>query len=447
MTKRQKFFSALGRFLKDLFTKNLVLKITALLFAILLWGYVLGIENPKYVKRVRDVEITYTGEDSLNSRGLMLVTREKFLTDVDIECELSKHSDLDASRVTCTVDLSDRDITLDRDEDSKTITRTVQAKVTSGYGTVQDISVDSVELEIARISSRSNIKVEVETENSLPDGFLYYPPVSLSVSLSGQKSKLDRIAKGIVTVDLASFNPSNPALLAGEYDLILPVQFRDEASNVLDDIVTSSGETVTTNVHIAIRAYKDVPIVPKVAALDDFGAYYQYTCTPAQEKIRIYGTLSTLGQIDEIGTETIVPKEEVGEERLTVGLVIPDGVTIDSKQSSMVTVFLHVSERESDEMYYQIPIEYSAAKSDLALSGKEVKMVRIRVQATVRAMKSFDPKTVRLSVDLTNYDEGTYELPIVLTFSGDIGVYTIELVSETVTVELVSTTETEQTNE
>jgi YbbR domain-containing protein len=446
MTKRQKFFSACGRFLKDLFTKNLVLKITALLFAILLWGYVLGIENPKYVKRVRDVEIAYTGEDSLNSRGLMLVSREKILTDVDVECELSKHSDLDEN-VTCTVDLSDRDITLDRDEDSTTITRPVIAKVASGYGTVQGTSVGSVNLTIARVSSRNSILVDVATVNSLPEGYVYDVPDRLTVSLRGQKSKLDRIAKGIVTVDLASFNPSNPTQLAGEYDLILPVQFRDEASNVLDDIVTSSGETVTTNVHIVIRAYKDVPIVPDVVASSDFGAYYEYTCTPTQEKIRIYGTLSAIEQIDSIGTETIVPKEEVGGERLTVSLIIPDGVTIDSKQSSMVTVLLYVSERESDEMYYQIPIEYSAARNDLVLSGTEVKMIRIRVLSTVKAMKSFDPKTVRLSVDLTNYGEGTHELPVVLTFSGDAGVYTIELVSETVTVELISTTETEQPNE
>ena len=123
MTKRQKVFSALGRFLKDLFTKNIVLKVVALLFAIMLWGYVLSIENPEYTKRVRDVEISIVGEDSLNSRGLMLVTRDTGTTDVDILCKINKHSELDASRVTCTVDLSSRAITLDPDENSKIITR------------------------------------------------------------------------------------------------------------------------------------------------------------------------------------------------------------------------------------------------------------------------------------------------------------------------------------
>ena len=38
MTKRQKFFSAVGQFLKNVFTKNIPLKIIALVFALLLWG-------------------------------------------------------------------------------------------------------------------------------------------------------------------------------------------------------------------------------------------------------------------------------------------------------------------------------------------------------------------------------------------------------------------------
>ena len=127
MTKRQKFFSAVGRFLKNVFTKNILLKVIALLFAVMLWGYVLSVENPEYTKRVRDVEISIVGEDSLNARGLMLLTRDTGTTDVDILCHINKHSELDASRVTCTVDLSNRAISLDPDENSKIITPARQA--------------------------------------------------------------------------------------------------------------------------------------------------------------------------------------------------------------------------------------------------------------------------------------------------------------------------------
>ena len=331
MTKRQKFFSAFKRFLKDLFTKNIGLKVTALLFAILLWGYVLGIENPEYVKRVRDVEIVYTGEDSLNARGLMLVNRERLLTDVDVECELSKHTDLD-DYVSCTVDLSDRDITLDADEDSKTITRPVQAKVTSGYGTIQSLSVASVDLEIARISSRSGIKVEIQTQNKLPDGFLFYPPETVTVSVRGQKSVIDQIAYGSVTIDLSAIKSFNSALASKTYDLVLPVRFKDVSNNDLGEIVTSNGERVVANVPIVVRAYKDVPVVPTVSVSKDFDRYYEYECVPATESVRIFGSPVKLSTVESIGTETIFP-EEVGEQRISVGLDVPEGITVDSNQN------------------------------------------------------------------------------------------------------------------
>ena len=266
MTRRQKIFSALGRFFKNLFTKNITLKVTALLFALLLWGYVLAMENPEYVKRVRDVDIAILGEDSLNNRGLMLVTRDIGTTDVDIRCKISKHSELDASRVTCSVDLSTIANQFAADEDTKTVSVEVTATLRDAdYGTIEGLSTSSVYLTI----------VSVKTEGALPDLFTYSLEQSqnLTVSFRGKKSDVDKIARGEVTVDLASFAINDPSTLAGIYDLNLPVRFYDSANVLLDDIVTSNGESVTTNVRVIIRSYKDVPIVPDVSPSDLFNNY------------------------------------------------------------------------------------------------------------------------------------------------------------------------------
>ena len=436
MTKRQKVFSALGRFFKDLFTKNIGLKIVALLFAVLLWGYVLAIENPAYVKRVRDVDITITGEDSLNNRGLMLVTRDTGTTDVDILCKINKHSELDASRVTCSVDLSALPFSFDPDEDSKTVTVEVQAKVASEYGTIQSLSVSSVDLTLARISSRSNIQVEVNTEGALADGFVCELPDSLTVSLRGQKSEVDRISYANTTVDLSSFAVNDPEMLAGTYDLVLPVQFYDSANVRIDDIVTSNGEKVTTNVRVVIRAYKDVPIVPNVITDKQFDASYAYSCVALQESIRLYGSLSVLNSIDAITTESIIPSMKQTDERMTVGLLIPANVETLASQSRTVGVYLRVWELEADPVEYEIPIAYSETKPTVALSGEEPKTVRVSVSGSVLAMASFDPGTFTATVDLGNYGDGTYTLPVVLRFSGDARTYSFSLLDDTVTVVL-----------
>ncbi len=438
MTKTQKFFSALGRFFKNLFTKNLTLKITAFLFALLLWGYVLAIENPEYLKRVRDVEITINGEDTLNNRGLMLVTRDVGTTDVDIRCKISKHSELDASRVSCSIDLSTIANQIDADEDSKTVTVEVKANLRdSEYGTIEGTSVSSVEVTVARISSRSNVQVSVKTEGALADGFVCSLPENLTVSLRGQKSEVDRIARGEVTIDLSSFAVNDPATLAGSYDIVLPVQFYDSANVRLDDIVTSSGESVTTNVHVVIRAYKDVPIVPTVVTTEQFDELYDFECIPGQETIRLYGERSVLDTIESIGTETIFPRMGKSETNSTTRLIIPEGTSIDSTQTGVISYYLRVWERMSDGVEYEIPITYTAPKEELALLGTEPKTVTVRVTGTIVAMQSFNPSWITASVDVSNFAQGTYELPIVLTFSGNSAVYTVEPLTETIRVELI----------
>jgi YbbR domain-containing protein len=446
MTKRQKFFSALKQFFKNVFTKNIKFKVIALVFALLLWGYVLAIENPEYVKRVRDVEITITGEDSLNARGLMLVTRDTGTTDIDVLCRISKHSELDLSRVSAFVDLSDRTISLDRDEDSKTITLEVQTKVASDYGTVQGVSVGTVELTVARLSSRSNIRVNAKTEGELPEGFVYELPSNLTISIRGQKSEIDRISRGEVTVNLSSFAVNDPETLSGTYDLILPVQFYDSANKRLDDIVTSDGESVTTNVRVHIRACRVVDIEPTIEADEEFSALYACTCTPAQKSIVLYGDRAVLDRIDVIRTEPIFPQSVEGEERMLVDLIIPNGVEIDRTQLGSITVLLQVSER-SDIQEFEIPISYTKIKDRIGLTDSAPMWVTVQVSGKARAMQSFDPSKITASVNLQNFGTGTYEIPIEIRFSGDADVYRIEPLQRSVKIELINVAAGQEGNE
>ena len=431
MTKRQKVFSALGRFLKDLFTKNIVLKVVALLFAIMLWGYVLSIENPEYTKRVRDVEISIVGEDSLNSRGLMLVTRDTGTTDVDILCKINKHSELDASRVTCTVDLSNRAISLDPDENSKIITLDVQANVASEYGTVQNIEVPSVELEVARLSSRNNVQVSVKYSGSLPEGFTVDVPTSLSLSMRGQKSMLDRIVRGEATVDLDSFPTADPDTLANTYDLVLPVRFYDSSNILLSNITTSDGEEFTVNVRVVIRAYKEVEIIPVVEMLEEG---YTWNYVLSRSKVILYGDRSVLNDISSVRTTAVAATPEMRNTPVAVDLILPDGVETTAGFNKTITVTITVTEL-TDTKTFEVPITYKNIGGSLALAQDTPTTVRFTISGTRSTVQAFDVYGITAPVDLYGYAEGELTLPIRFNVSGGAGL-TIEPETDTVTVRL-----------
>ncbi len=433
MTKRQKFFSALGRFLKNVFTKNIFLKVVALLFAIMLWGYVLSVENPEYTKRVRDVEISIVGEDSLNARGLMLATRDTGTTDVDILCRINKHSELDASRVTCTVDLSSRAITLDPEEDSKIITLDVQANVASEYGTVQSIEVPSVELEVARLSSRNNVQVSVKYIGSLPEGFTIDVPTTLSISMRGQKSTLDRVVRGEVTVNLDDLPKTDLDTLANTYDLVLPVRFYDSSNILLSDVTSSDGETFTVNVRLVIRAYKEVEIIPVVEMLDEG---YTWSYVLSRSKVILYGDRAVLNTVNSIRTTTIAATPGMHNTPVAVELILPEGVETASGFSKTIAVTMTVTEL-TDTKTFEVPISYKNLGESLALSDDAPKTVMITITGLRSLVKAFDPYAVTATVDLYGYTAGEHTLPIRFTMPNTSRDLTVTPETEAATVQLI----------
>ena len=83
--KKSRFWEMLKQGLKSFFTKNIAIKVLSLMFAILLWGYVLMTQNPPRVKTVTDVTVSIEGEADLTTRKLTLRgDRAALLEDVSV---------------------------------------------------------------------------------------------------------------------------------------------------------------------------------------------------------------------------------------------------------------------------------------------------------------------------------------------------------------------------
>ena len=442
MSNKKRFLTAIGTFFKDLFTKNVPMKIIALLFAFLLWAYVLTIENPEYTKVVRDVEITTTGEESLTEKGLMLVSRELGTTDVTVLCQIGKHSELDSSRISCNVDLSSRAINLAEDEDSKVFPLTVSTTLQNGYGTITAVEFGTVNVEVARISTRSMLPVSIEYEGSLPAGFQVSVPERLTISVSGMKSLVDQIAKGMVTVDLSAFPISDPETLAGEYSGVYPVQFYNSSNVGLENIYHDNGESYTLEVPIVIRAYREVPVEADVEVPDR----YDYSATLSRRTATVYGAREALLALTTLKTQPITALPDMNGTEITTKLVLPDGISLGSGDSGAVAVTLSVFETV-DSSEYAVPITYRGL-SDRMERGEEFPTeANIVATGTLQKLDTFSSAYVTLTVDLTGCGAGTHTLPIVMTIDPRAGDLAIELTEQNVSITLVEKPEEPATEE
>ena len=426
MTKRQKFFSALGQFFKNVFTKNILLKVVALVFALLLWGYVLSEVKPKYVKRIYDVEITLQNEEKLKQKGWVVADHETYLTDVNVEAEIDKHSMLDASHVKCYVDLEKIQIT-DQDQDRKTVTLDVTTTIPE-YGALKSVSVEQIELTIERTWTGNALTATVRTENSLPavvqvgsslpEYFECIPPKTVTIPpLSGLKSEIDQISRAEATIDLASFENTDLSAVPGTYSLIVPVTFYDLNGEVVDNATTRDVKVTVDD--IEIRRYKEVPVELNVVKDNSFdGETYEYECSFADEgeqTIRIYGSAADLAKINSIRTDEIVLTSEEREETLSVGLSIPDGVKTERKKT--VSVDVAVRTRMTENTSVEVPISYVGTGVGLVLADRQ-ETLEVLVSGKVDDMRAFDAKWITASVDLKGCGQGTHTLPITIEFKG-----------------------------
>ena len=429
---KKRILQRVGSFFKDFFTKNIPLKIISLLFAIMLWGYVLTIENPEYPKVVRDVEITMTGESTLTERGLTLVSRELGTTDVTVQCVIGKHSELDASRITCLVDLSDRALTLSDDEMSKIVPLTVSASIRSGYGTITSVENSTVSVEIARVSTRTGIPVSVEYTGALPAGFRVSTPDRLTVTVSGMQSQVDRIAKGVVSIDLSAFPRADLEALAGEYSGVYSIQFLDSSNNPVENVYDDSGDSYTLDVPITIRAYREATIEPEIAVPDG----YEYTYTLSRRYITLYGDRAALDAIDTIVTEPISALPGMTGETVTAQLVLPEGITTGSGDIDSVTVTLTVSER-IETRTLSVPIVVKGLDSSLLRGEDFPTEAAVSAKGTVKKLDAFTTANLTVTADLTGYGAGTHTIPLQISVDTHAEGIAAELVQPSITVTLL----------
>lgn len=426
MTKRQKFFSALGQFVKNIFTKNIVLKITALVFALLLWGYVLSEEKPRYVKRVADVSIDYQNEGRLKEKGWEVVEISPSLVDVNVEAGIDMHSMLDASRVRCYVDLGSIAIT-DQDPDRKTVEVGIMTSIPE-YGVLKSTSVERARVTIERVKVSERMAVTVQLDGSLPaivkmndtlpEYFECIPPKRVTIPpITGLKSDIDRISSAEVTIDLSSFDNDDLSKVAGTFSRILPVTFRDASGEVI--VSNATNDVVATVDDIVIRRYKEVPIKLNISEeLIDTGIY-EYVCEIKQGEsgaVRIYGDASELAKISEVETELIYPESQEGKKTMQAELLFPENAKVNAEQT-MVGVEITTKKRAISGAEYEVQVRYSNPDEGLKLAEK-TDTIRIRVSGLADAMKTFKPDWLTASVDLAHCGQGKQNLPFKLLFRG-----------------------------
>ena len=247
------------------------------------------------------------------------------------------------------------------------------------------------------------------------------------VIIKSHKDKLKTVASVKALVDVNALNATS----AGTYTLEnVKLVAYDEKGTEINDIEIVPG-SVTATVTIASPS-KVVPLtVVPVGEVASGSAIAKIT--PNVSTITIYGDESTLEQTKDIKVEINV--EGLNSDK-TYQETISKPAGIRSMSATNVTIKV-VMEKETSKVFNDIPISFenldTTKYKPLASSPEETK-VDVVVKGVASILDKLQAKDIKAYVDLSNFEEGTVKVPVLVSGSDVRLSYTSRTTSITVII-------------
>lgn len=405
MKNKQSFSVILKNGLRDLFTKGIALKIVSLVFAMLLWGYVLMMQDPVRTKTISNVSVSLEGEADLLARNLVICGNKQFDDAViRVKTQLTQYADLNADDITATISLTGI-------SEKGTYEITVGAK--SATGTVVSISPSKVTIEVDTLVTR-RVPVEINLTGAMPDGFWANGPVISrnEVEIEGAAQDVASVVNAGADIDLTGCTASiNRSVLLTLYD--------KDGNEVSGDLFLGAVPSVSFSMEV--KNMKEVPVDTASALLgaDNLPTNFELvSCTivSGPSAVRLVGDAETLGRISSIALEPIDISGTKENLRQTFAMIVPDGVSLLDEDT--VELYIEIREKSASVSFMEMPIDVRGLgrKLNATLSAEAADIV---ISGRISLVNLLERNDVTLYIDLTNYAAGTHEVPIYVELPND----------------------------
>ncbi len=380
--------------LKDWLLKNIDIKLLSLFFAIILWLYIAGGENP-IEENFIDISLVQ------NNLSEDLVIKE-FPTNVSIGIKGPKNiiNNISPNQISGIVDFS---------EISKEGLYKLKVEVAAPKRTqITRIIPSEIKVEVESILSKE-VEVEYsligipERGFSLADEPQFNPP---KVKIIGARSVLESVKQIICAIDISEIKE--------DLNKKIKVRAVDVNGNDIKEVKIEP-DIVEVSISLA-RGYpeKQLVVKPKIVGKPAPG-YYISEILSSPDEIKIFGNYSKINSIEFLETIPI----DVNGITKTLSVKVPptldEGLNIAEGEVELIEVSIQVSEAIIDKTLKNIPVlpqnfspfvscEIRPETVDITVEGKNVLVDKLKaedIKAFVKFMDNFKvEQKVKVQVDL-----------------------------------------------
>ena len=392
----KRFLRKCGAFFKRFFRRlwgwmrqNFGMKIAAIVFAFILWSYVLVTTDPLRTKTVSALPVQLSNVEVLHERGLALVE--------DIASTVSVRVTVEANNERLSY-VTDQSVTVQADLSGIVQEGVYRLEITasSQYGTVRRVSPSYIDVNVEELVTRT-VPVEAQVPDA-PQG-QWASQANLfpsQVTVSGAASLVDRVEQMTVTLPQEDIAENVVKTLE-------PVLTDADGHAVTGNLKTDTTSVVLT-MHYYPTAQVPVSVSSQITAAD---GYVIEDIQPLTETVTVAAPTNTLSQITQVETQTLTAANLREDTTLEVQLALPEGAAHVEPQSIKVRV--RVEEEETTATFRDVAVEARRQTGeDSYVTALNVRIAPVDVTVTGRRS---DVAAVQLSdlvlyADVTNLRSG-----------------------------------------
>ncbi len=409
------------------FRRNWGLKLVSLLFAVILWNYVITEVNPMRPASFNDIKIVFDASSitQLNNSGFTVkgALPERAVS-VTVDIPRNQFKNLSRDSIQATASLAG--ITSEGKKELK-------VNVYSPYGTLKSQSVSTISIEIEQSDSKI-VPVTFEPEGELPQGYWQgnYSVTPEVIKVSGAKSLVSKVKSVRVVVDLSTLTER----LSASRD----IELLDEDGNVIDP--DKAGLTLDYRnciVNLEILPTKKVKVDVSKSLNGSVAKGYSIKGTPevSTPEIVIAGPRSVLDTIDSVAPEPIDVSGASGDISVSKPLIMPKGVKAVGENT--VTVLIRVEENMTTVSLSDLPVHVVNLGSGLKVDSKQLSAT-VTVTCPELMASKIKESMIRLTVNASGLDARSYTLVIHAEYDAEeTGITAVAINPESILVTITST--------
>lgn len=389
-------------------TRNLGLKVAALVFSVFFWLIVININDPIDSATYANVPVEFVNGEVVTNKGKTYdLVGETQSVRVTVSGKRSVLSRVRSSNIVATADLSQMEV------NTYLVPITAEVRGLEGETVTTQVSPGNLEVKI-EATDKHTFPISVNANNITTRSGYAVGEVSVNpemITISGAESTIRNIRRVVASVSNANGLSESTTLDA---ELIL----FDGNDNAMDQSqLTNNLGDRGLSVNVQILREKTVPLLISGVSGNPAEGFIYNGCTTEPSQIVICGTKEALDAVSviEIPESAVNIEGKRGREEVTVDILpyLPEGVSLSANASNnvVVTVMIEQEGRKTIELPVGA-IQINNLKEDLKLSFESEMGIEVQFTGPEEALDVLDIRYAA-SIDLKNYKTaGTYEVTV-----------------------------------